>query len=258
MTEAIHHSRVEPGHAAPPRRVAVFGTCMGDFAAPGPVLAAVEVLRRLGFKVDLPKDQTCCGQPALNSGYPEAARAVVGRTLDALAGYDAVVTTAGSCAAMLVAHARELVGPSDPRADVIDRVWELTQFLVAFGGDLQLRLDATVTYHDSCHMTRTLGERSSPREVLGRIEGLRLLEMRGSDTCCGFGGTFCAKFPDLSVAMADVKLDQARATGAEYLVSADPGCLMHLQAGSLARGLGLRTRHVAELVRDAMRAGGEQ
>ncbi|MGV1009745.1 MAG: (Fe-S)-binding protein [Dermatophilaceae bacterium] len=256
MTEATQGGLVGPGRADPPRRVAVFGTCMGDFAAPGPVLAAVDVLQRLGFDVDLPADQGCCGQPALNSGYPDAARQVVSASLRAFAGYDAVVTTAGSCAAMLVAHARALLPAGDPQADVIDRVWELTQFLVAFGGDVRLRLDATVTYHDACHMTRTLGERSSPRAVLARIAGLRVLEMRGSDTCCGFGGTFCAKFPDLSVAMADVKLDQARATGADYLVSADPGCLMHLQARSLARGLGVRTRHVAELVRDATPAGG--
>jgi L-lactate dehydrogenase complex protein LldE len=228
---------------------------MGDFAAPGPALAAVDVLRRLGFDVDLPTDQTCCGQPAFNSGYPDAAREVVRASLRAFAGYDAVVTTAGSCAAMLVAHVPELVGPHEPAVHVVDRVWELTQFLVAFGPDAGLRLDATVTYHDSCHMTRILGERSTPRTLLGRIDGLRVLEMRGSDTCCGFGGTFCAKFPDLSVAMADVKLDQARATGADYLVSADPGCLMHLQARSLARGLDVRTRHIAELVRDAMPAG---
>jgi len=238
----------------PPTRVAVFGTCMGDFAAPGPVLAAVEVLRGLGFEVDLPRGQTCCGQPALNSGYPDAARSVLRESIGALAAYDAVVTIAGSCAAMLVVHARHLIGADDPHAAVLDRVWELTQFLVEFGRPAPLRLDATVTYHDSCHMTRTLGERTAPREVLAGIEGMQLVEMRGSDTCCGFGGTFCAKFPDLSVAMADVKLDQARATGADYLVSADPGCLMHLQARALARGLDVRTRHVAELVRDARQA----
>ena len=235
-----------------PRKVALFVSCVSDFAAPGPAKAAVEVLEAMGVEVELPLAQTCCGQPALNSGYPDEARKLVRRWLRVFEPYDAVVTVSGSCAAMLHHHAARLVA-ADPRAPTpVARTYEFTQFVAAFGAGLNLRLDATVTYHDSCHMARSLGERTSPREVLGRVAGLRLVEMADSDTCCGFGGTFAAKFADVSVAMADTKLDNAEGSGVRDLVSADPGCLLHLQARAGATGRPTRTRHIAELLRDAL------
>ncbi len=241
------------GRAARPARVALFATCLGDFSAPGVLAATVEVLEAMGVQVDIPRDQTCCGQPALNSGFPKEAGRVMRRTLNSLDGAEAVVTPAGSCAAMIVHHAGRLLGPDVCQWTGVKNLWEFTQFVEAFGQDLDLELDAAVTYHDGCHMTRFLGERSTPRALLSRIRGLRLLEMPDSDTCCGFGGTFSAKFPELSVAMSDVKLDNAAGTGADYVVSADPGCLMQLQTRADAMGRPVQTRHIAEIVRDAMR-----
>ena len=240
------------GEGQRPRRAALFISCISDLAAPGPARAVVEVLEAMGVEVDVPAGQTCCGQPALNSGYPDEARALVRHWLEVFAPYDVVVTPSGSCVAMLHHHVERLCAPTPAERALVARTYEFTQFVAAFGADLDLFLEATVTYHDSCHMARSLGERRSPREVLGRIEGLRLVEMTDCDTCCGFGGTFAAKFSDVSVAMADTKLDNAQTTEADLLVSADPGCLMHLQGRARAAGRPLVTRHIAELVRDAL------
>lgn len=242
------------GHtrARPPRRVALFVSCVADLAAPAPARAVVEVLEAMGVEVQVPSAQTCCGQPALNSGRPDEARALLRRWLEVFAPYDAVVTPSGSCAAMLHHHLDRLTDPTPAEQDLVARTYEFSQYVAAFGADLRLRLETTVTYHDSCHMTRMLGERGSPREVLRRIEGLRLVEAPDHDTCCGFGGTFAAKFPEVSVAMADTKLGNADDTGADMLVSADPGCLTHLRSRALAAGRSTRTVHIAELVRDAL------
>lgn len=239
--------------AVRPERVTLFATCLADFAAAGVVSASIEVLEAMGFRVDLPRDQTCCGQPALNSGFPKQAGRVMSQTLDSVDAAQAVVATAGSCAAMIAHNAVRLLGPDAASRSGVRHLWEFTQFVEAFGQDLDLELDATVTYHDGCHMARFLGERTTPRSLLSRIRGLRLVEMADSDTCCGFGGTFSAKFPELSVAMSDVKLDHASGTGAQYVVSADPGCLMQLQARADATGRRVQTRHIAEIVRDALR-----
>jgi L-lactate dehydrogenase complex protein LldE len=210
------------------------------------------VLEAMGVRVEVPAAQTCCGQPALNSGHPDGARALMRHWLRVFAPYEAVVTPSGSCAAMVHHHVARLCDPGPAERDLVARTYEFSQFVAAFGADLDLRLDATATYHDSCHMARMLGERQAPRTVLKRIAGLRLTEMTDHDACCGFGGTFAAKFPDVSVAMADTKLGQARATGAELLVSADPGCLTHLRTRAEAAGRPVVTRHVAEVVRDAL------
>lgn len=245
--------------------VAVFATCMTDFAAPAPASAAARVIEAMGYRVEIPPAQSCCGQPALNSGYPEAAARLVRSWARAFDGYDAIVSVAGSCAAMLHHHGPGLaVSAGDAEARRLDRelprLWEFSQFVAEYGADLPLALDADVTYHDSCHMTRMLGERHTPREVLARIRGVRLHEMTDSDTCCGFGGTFSVKFPEVSTAMADFKLDQAAATGARYVVSSDPGCLTHLssRAEKRNRGTGPSYVHLAELVDRALPAGGSE
>jgi L-lactate dehydrogenase complex protein LldE len=246
-------SAVDTGRAMP-RTVALFVTCVGDLAYPGPPRAAVEVLEAMGVSVELPPGQTCCGQPALNSGYPAEATTLARRWLRTFTPYDAVVSTSGSCVSTVChAYPRILRGAERQQAaELAAKTWEFTQFVAEFGQALQLRLDARVTYHDSCHMLRTLRERSSPRELLGRIRGLTLIEMTDSEVCCGFGGTFATKLPDVSVAMADHKLANAQQTAADYLVSADPACLMHLAGRADATRAGTRTRHVAELVRDAL------
>lgn len=243
-----------------PSRVALFASCMADLAAPGPARATVEVLEAMGTSVEMPAAQSCCGQPALNSGFPTEARMLARHWIETFEPYEAVVSPSGSC----VAHVhhqlpRILGGPWAARArDMAARTWELSQFLARWGGDLRLRLDTgvKVTLHDSCHMLRSLGERHSAREVLGRVEGLELVEMDDPEICCGFGGTFAAKFPEVSVAMADSKLEQSRRTGADWLVAGDPGCLMHLQSRADWLGSGARTRHLAEVLRDALVGGG--
>jgi len=237
-----------------PKTVALFITCVGDLVAPGPPRAAVEVLEAMGLQVDVPRGQTCCGQPALNSGYPREARVLARRWLRTFAPYDAVVSTSGSCTATVHhAYPRVLEGTERKAAQALAaKSWEFTQFVAEFGHDLTLHLDATVTYHDSCHMLRTLHERESPRTLLGRIDGVTLVEMSDSEVCCGFGGTFATKLPDVSLAMADHKLVNAQETASHYLVSADPACLMHLQGRADVTRAGVQTRHIAELVREAL------
>ncbi|QVQ50824.1 (Fe-S)-binding protein [Spiractinospora alimapuensis] len=245
------------GRRAMPREVALFVTCVGDFAASGPARAAVTVLERMGVRVTVPKAQSCCGQPALNSGFPVEAAALARHWVEVFEPHPAVVAIAGSCAGMTVHHyPRILDGPWRARAEaILDRMWEFTRFVADHGENLALRTAAerTVTYHDSCHMLRNLRERDAPREVLGRVEGLELREMRDPDICCGFGGTFAVKFPEVSTAMADRKLRQVHDTGATELVSADSGCLLHLDGRRDASGETTpRACHVAEILRDAL------
>lgn len=239
---------------APPRRVALFASCIADLAAFGPARAAVQVLEALGCQVELPPAQTCCGQVALNSGYPDEARGLMRRWLAVFGGYDAVVSPSGSCVAT-VHHQYPRVLDERHREDarrLAAGTYELSQFVAAYGAELPLRLDATVTYHDSCHMLRSLGERDAPRTALGRVRGLRLVEMQGAEVCCGFGGTFATKFADVSVAMGDQKLAAARRTEADWLVAADPGCLLHLTARAASAGVPVRAGHLAELLAAAL------
>lgn len=214
----------------------------------------MQVLEAMGCDVVLPEGQTCCGQAALNSGYREQALRLMRRWIEVFEACDAVVSPSGSCTAMVRHHyPRLLPEPWAGRArEVTRRCYEFTEFLAACGGALGLRLEATATYHDSCHMLRSMGVQTAPREVLSRIEGLRVTEMADPDTCCGFGGTFAAKFPEVSVALADQKLAAAAATGTHYLVSADPGCLLHLAARAEGSREPVYPRHIAELVRDAL------
>lgn len=227
-------------------RVALFATCLSDFAAPGPARAAFNVLTALGYDVEVPKKQSCCGQPALNTGYPDEAARLVRAWRQTFTGYDAVVAVGGSCAAMLTHHGPELIN------DELPRVWEFSQFVCAHPGELKLALDATVTYHDSCHMTRMLGERSTPRELLSRIQGVTLVEMVDSDVCCGFGGTFSVKFPEVSTTMASMKLATIADTDADYVVSSDSGCMTHLRARAEATGHPVTFLHLAEITWLAM------
>lgn len=217
-------------------RVALFTSCAADLATPGPALAAVRVLEATGATVDVPKAQTCCGQVALNSGYPGPAAQLMRRWVRVFDDYDAVVGVSGSCTAT-VCHQfpRVLDGPWHRRAEeVAGRTWELTQFLAQHGAALDLALSGDVTWHDSCHMLRSLKEKASPQDVLGRVRGLRLHEAAGNEVCCGFGGTFALKYPELSCAMADRKIADVAATDATHVISSDSTCLLHL-AGRVAR-----------------------
>jgi L-lactate dehydrogenase complex protein LldE len=236
-------------------RVQLFATCLGDLIFPQAVADADVLLREAGFQVELPSKQVCCGQPAFNAGHRKAARRVARTFVRAFSRSLPVVLPSGSCATMVAHYLPELVG-----AEPYD-VWELSAFLDAHGIELPLRNeDQVVAYHDSCHMARELRISSPPRRLLERT-GAQVVLLPRPDLCCGFGGTFSVRQPEISVAMADDKLVAASAVHAEALVTADPGCLMHLQ-GRAQRTGGLPVVHLATAlargigpVRDAVGAG---
>ena len=221
---------------------------------PGVVADAERVLRAAGASPERPRGATCCGQPAWNSGFVADARRVARRTLRALAGSDAVVVPAGSCAAMMRLHWPQLFrGEPDEAAAarVAAATFELTQYLVDQLGwrPPPAAERPPVTYHDSCHMLRELRVREQPRALLAAVADLH--ELPRGERCCGFGGTFSVRYPDVSTAMADDKLASARASGAATLVSADPGCLMQLDGRASRLGAQVRVRHIASVLAEA-------
>lgn len=249
-------------------RVALFATCLADQAAPEAAVATVRLLRHLGVDVAFPERQTCCGQPAFNAGYHAEARRLAEHHLRVFDGFDHVVMPSGSCAAMLVGHYPELFErqPETYAAarELAGRTHELAAFVVEVLGrdDLGADLRGTrVTYHDGCHALRTLGTAEAARRLL-RTAGAELVEAAGHDTCCGFGGLFAVKMPEVSAAMARAKHAGIRATGAAVLTSADVGCLLQL-GGSLRRserggeGAAPRVVHLAELLWEGVSLGGD-
>jgi L-lactate dehydrogenase complex protein LldE len=219
-----------------PARVQLFATCLGDLILPEAVADADLLLREAGYEVEFPRGQVCCGQPAFNSGHRAAARRVARTFVRAFSRESPVVVPSGSCATMVAHYLPELVGvePYD--------VWELSAFLDREGVAVPRRNEGRIlAYHDSCHMLRELGISEPPRRLL-QASGATLVPLRRPDLCCGFGGTFSVRQPEISVAMADDKL--ASAGEAEALVTADPGCLMHLR-GRAARTGGVPVVHLA-------------
>ncbi len=240
----------EPSTSSP--RVALLVTCLVDLVRPSVGFAAVKLLEEAGCIVEVPL-QTCCGQPAYNSGERDRARLVARTMLDVFEGYDHVVAPSGSCAGMVIKHYPDLFEgtPDAARArNLADRTFELTRYLVEQRGvtDLTAGLDATITYHDSCSCLREAGTREQPRALLGSVEGLTLNEARDREVCCGFGGTFAAKYPAISTAMATDKADRMEETGAEIAVAADMGCLLNIAGILKRRGSKMQVRHVAEIL----------
>lgn len=213
----------------------------------------VDVLERLGHRVDYREGITCCGQPAFNSGYWDEARPVAARTLGLLGDSEAVVSASGSCGAMLKVFYPELFRgrPEEAAARALaSRCWEFSDFLVTRLGvtDVGARFPGKVTFHDGCHGLRELGVKSQPRRLLEAVRELELVEMKEAESCCGFGGTFSAKFPMISTAMGDVKCASAVETGADYIVSNDSSCLMQIQGLLDRQGRNLKTLHLAEVL----------
>nr|PZN37670.1 MAG: Fe-S oxidoreductase [Bacillota bacterium] len=243
-------------------RVALFATCLVDIFFPEVGESTVRLLRRLGCEVAYPP-QGCCGQPAWNAGHREAAAAMAEGLIRSLGGYDYVVTPSGSCAAMIRHHYPELFAHRPDLAEearaLAARTYELSEFLVrVLGADLRAlgaRFPGTVVYHRSCHLTRELGVREEPLALLDQVEGVERRELERADLCCGFGGTVSVKLPAVAVAMADDKLADVRATGAEYLVGSDCSCLMHLAGRMQRTGGGPRVLHLAQLLEMATRPG---
>jgi L-lactate dehydrogenase complex protein LldE len=232
-------------------RALLMRTCLADLVAPSIARAAVRVLERAGVEVRVPRRQTCCGQPGWSAGHPDQARAVARRALRAFAGEDPVVVPSGSCAAMVVHGYPELFEgrPEEEAARAMAaRTLELSQFLAREGLLLSSAAQGSVTYHDSCHMLRILGERESPRAALRAAGGLELREMADTEVCCGFGGTFALSFPEVSGSLGEQKARNAAATGADELVACDLSCLLHIVGRARRVGVPLRARHLAEVL----------
>jgi L-lactate dehydrogenase complex protein LldE len=242
-----------PSPAAGPR-VGLFVTCLVDLFRPSVGFAAVKLLTDAGCRVEAPAAQTCCGQPAWNSGDRAAAAALARRVVALFEGYDYVVLPSGSCAGMVRVHYPELFA-DDPRwaeraRGLAARTYELTSFLrdVLAVARVDARWAAVATYHDSCSGLRELGIKRQPRELLAGVTGLELREAPACETCCGFGGTFSVKYPEISGRLAADRAADAAASGADLLLGGDLGCLMNL-AGRLKRdGSPMQVRHVAEVL----------
>ena len=235
-------------------RVALFVTCLVDQIFPRVGSAMAGVLEGLGYSVAFPEAQTCCGQPAFNSGYVEEARKVARHFLKVFAEQEYVVVPSGSCTAMVGHHFSQLFrGDAALRAEAEElskRVFEFSQFLteVAQVDDVGARLERIVTYHDSCHALRELHVHDGPRRLLRHVQGLELREMDAAQECCGFGGTFSVKFAQLSTAMAQTKVDSIVRTGAATVVSIDSSCLMQVAGVIERQRLPVNTMHLAEVL----------
>jgi len=235
-------------------RIGLFVTCLADLMRPSVAFAAVKLLEDAGCTVEVPAAQTCCGQPALNSGDSADARAIAMQVITAFEGFDAVVGPSGSCMGTLRQDYPALFADEPvwrARAeDLARRSHELLSFLVdVLAVD---RVDAhyqgRVTYHDSCAGLREMGVRDQPRKLLASVAGLELAEMRGTEECCGFGGTFCVKYPEISTKMVDDKIANIEASGAGTVLGGDLGCLLNIAGRIKRRGLQLRVMHTAELL----------
>jgi L-lactate dehydrogenase complex protein LldE len=226
---------------------ALFITCLADTLAPHVGRATVEVLERAGVEPVFPRDQTCCGQMHFNSGDLGAAQVLARRFARVFDGYDAVVSPSGSCVAHVRAHLPGLAGAD---RDVPKRTWELSQFLVDRWGliDVGSGFRGTVTYHPTCHSLRLLRLGDRPLSLLEAVPGVEVVELPEADECCGFGGTFAVKNPDVSAALLDAKLEHVLATGAEVVCACDPSCLLHIGGGLRRRGSGVRALHLAEVL----------
>lgn len=234
--------------------VGLFVTCLVDLFRPSIGFAAVKLLEDAGCRVSVPATQVCCGQPAYNSGDRKDAAEIARNTITAFRGFDHVVAPSGSCAGMLREHYPALLA-GDPAwkeaaEDLAKRTWELTSFLVDVLKleRVESRFAGSVTYHDSCSGLRELGVKAQPRKLLASVEGLSLTELPGAEACCGFGGTFCVKYPEISGEIVSRKTADIAATGAGTVLAGDLGCLMNIAGRMTREGRIVRVRHVAEVL----------
>jgi len=235
-------------------RVALFVTCLVDLYRPNVGFSAIALLEEAGCMVEVPVAQSCCGQPAYNSGDRTTARDLARGVVDAFLPYDHVVVPSGSCAGQIAQHYPELFADDPEYRGRAERLAAKTHELVSFLTDVRgmkgiaARYDGVVTYHDSCSGLRELGIKDQPRALLGAMPGVTLKEMADAEICCGFGGTFCVKYPDISTRMVSDKAKAIAATGADTLLAGDMGCLLNM-AGRLRReGVPVKVRHVAEVL----------
>lgn len=236
-----------------PIRAALMITCLGDMLFPDVGEKIVRVLRRLGVTVEFPAGQTCCGLPLFNSGYHAEAAGAARRLVEIFKDAPYVVVPSGSCAWMVKHEVPGLLGDT-PLADearrLAGRTYELSQFLVRVLGATRFTstMRGRVAYHDSCHLLRGLHESAAPREILANLDGVEAVELPGHDECCGFGGSFSVRLPEVSTAILEKKLANIEATGADCVVACDAGCLMQMAGGLSRRKSKVRAVHLAELL----------
>jgi len=228
-------------------RVALFIPCFVDQLYPEVGKAMVTVLRRVGVEPFFPAGQTCCGQPAFNTGYWDEARRLAKRYCEIFADAEAIVSPSGSCTAMVRNYYPKLL---DETPHAAANTFEFAEFLVKRLGvtDVGAKFAANVTYHDACHTLRELRLKNEPRQLLAKVKDLKLIEMDEAETCCGFGGTFAVKFPMISTAMDKVKVESIRKTGAQYVVSTDSSCLMHIDGYLKRHQIPVQPLHLAEVL----------
>lgn len=243
-------------NAADAPHVALFVTCLVDLMRPSVGFAAVKLLEQAGCRISVPEQQTCCGQPAYNSGDRKSTRAIAKQVIETFDSFDYVVAPSGSCGGMVSHHYPSLFEDEpdwQARAETLaGKTYELTAFLtdvLKFEG-AKTRYSKKATYHDSCSGLRELDIKTQPRAQLRQVEGLELVEGEQAEVCCGFGGLFCVKYPDISESMLDQKVDDIRATGADLVLGGDMGCLMNIAGRLTRRGYETEVRHVAEVLAD--------
>jgi L-lactate dehydrogenase complex protein LldE len=235
-------------------KVTLFIQCLVDVMYPEVGEAMLKIFRKLDIAVDCPVDQTCCGQPAFNSGYHRQARVAARKFIRLFEDAQSIVCPSGSCVHMVRHHYPELFR-DDPtwlrRAESIrDKTFELTEYLVDVLGveNLDARFDGKITYHDSCHPLRGLGIMDQPRRLISKVGGAEFIEMQNSDQCCGFGGAFAVKYPEISTAMVEDKVKNIIASGADAVVGVDMSCLMNIQGLLSRKKSDIKIMHIAELL----------
>ena len=249
-------SEQDGGQATRSRRkqVALFVTCLADLFRPSVAFACIELLEQANCEVIVPDQQTCCGQPSYNSGDPEATVPLAKKVIALLVDYDYVVVPSGSCAGMICHHYPGLLEGEwrESAMELAARTFELTVFLKDIAR-IKPRSGSpppcpAVTYHDGCAGLRELDIKDQPRQLLRDLCGIEVTELQQTEVCCGFGGTFCAKMPEISGKMVNDKLDHALDTGAKILAGGDLGCLLHIAGRAQRRGDDIEVRHIAELL----------
>ncbi|MFQ5788731.1 MAG: (Fe-S)-binding protein [Thermodesulfobacteriota bacterium] len=232
----------------------IFITCLVDTFYPQVGESMVKVLRKLGVDLGFPEDQTCCGQPAFNSGFQSDARVLAERFLSIFNKDDYIVCPSGSCSAMVKVYYKELF-KNDPdlfkiAEKISARVYEFSEYIVNVlkKDDVGASYDGKVTYHDSCHALRELRIKNEPRKLIESVKGIEFIEMKLNDSCCGFGGTFSVKFPDVSISMLNEKIESIVDTGADSVISTDMGCLMQIGGALSRRDIPIKAMHIAELL----------
>lgn len=239
-------------------RIQLFGTCLVDAIYPEVGEAVLHILKKCGVEVAFPPNQTCCGQPAYNAGYHKEAQAAAEFFLSVFTGDEPILVPSGSCAAMIKHHYPGLFADNpklQARAESVGaRVYELTQFLVQVlkVHEMPLTGKGRVTYHSSCHLTRTLGLREEPLMLLRAIKGMEFIPLTDATRCCGFGGVFMAKLPEISCALGDEKAASILATGADTVTGCDSGCLMTIADALKQRGSAVQVKHLAQLLAEAL------